>query len=98
MMNELDVLCKAIDTYGKEHQTLIFFEEVADLEKELSKNIRGESNREAITEEIADVEIMLKQIKIIYRISESKIELAKAGKIKRLANRLGMNEVEECQE
>ena len=98
MMNTLDILHKAIDTYGKKHQTMIFFEEVAELEKELSKNIRGESNREAITEEIADVEIMLEQIKKIYDIPESQIELMKHKKLKRLAKRLGMNEVEECQE
>ena len=39
---------------------------MAELQKELSKLLRGNSNLKAITEEIADVEIMLEQLKIIF--------------------------------
>lgn len=60
------ILKKAIETYGEEAQTLMFFEEVAELQKELCKNARGKKNTREIAEEIADVEIMLEQMKMIY--------------------------------
>ena len=40
----------------------IFFEEMSELQKELCKHDRGKDNREAIAEEIADVQIMLEQM------------------------------------
>ena len=83
------VMHKAIDAYGKEAQTLMFFEEVAELEKELCKNARGKQNHDEIAEEIADVEIMLEQIKIMYGVKESQVELIKAIKVQRLCKRLG---------
>lgn len=91
-MNDIEyrsILCKAICTYGKEAQTLMFFEEVAELEKELCKNARGKQNHDEIVEEIADVEIMLEQLKIMYDVKQSQVELVKAFKVERLNRRLG---------
>ena len=84
------ILHAAIDAYGKEAQTLMLFEEAAELEKELCKNARGKCNQDAIAEEIADLEIMLAQIKIIHGISDSQLNLIKCEKIKRLGTRIGI--------
>lgn len=89
MIEYRDIMHKAIDAYGKEAQTLMFFEEVAELEKELCKNARGKQNHDEIVEEIADVEIMLEQIKIMYDVKESQVELVKAMKVQRLCKRMG---------
>ncbi|MBR2844669.1 MAG: hypothetical protein IKF00_05600 [Solobacterium sp.] len=52
----------AIEKYGKELQTVVAIEELSELIKELTKNIRGKNNHDAIVEEIADVYIMLDQV------------------------------------
>lgn len=56
----------AIEVFGKESQKDIFIEESAELTKELLKERRGADNLTAILEEMADVEIALDQMKIIY--------------------------------
>lgn len=61
-----DTLRGALDTYGADTQTLMLFEEMAELQKELCKHARGRDNREAIAEEIADVQIMLAQMTMLH--------------------------------
>lgn len=61
---------KAIDTYGRLNQIVIAFEEMGELTKELSKNFRGVSNRDAIAEEVADVIIIMEQLCIIFAIKD----------------------------
>ena len=66
-------LCqKAIDAWGTDAQLLMVLEEMSELQKEILKNInRGKDNLPEIIEEIADVEIMLEQLKYIYQIDEA---------------------------
>ncbi len=78
---------KAIQMYGKESQILMAMEEMSELQKELCKNYRGQENRTCIAEEIADVEIMLEQMKILFAVrkqSEKFLEF----KLSRLQERL----------
>ena len=56
------IYCEALNKWGAEAQTLMVFEEMSELQKELCKHARGKDNREAIAEEIADVQIMLEQM------------------------------------
>ena len=65
-------LCqKAIDAWGTDAQLLMVLEEMSELQKEILKNInRGKDNLPEIIEEIADVEIMLEQLKYIFKIQE----------------------------
>ena len=80
-------MCKsAVDTWGKHHQLTILMEEMAELTKELSKNIRGQDNDLGIAEEIADVEIMLEQLKIIFGL-RTDVENVKQEKLIRLDRR-----------
>lgn len=79
---------KAIaDHYGYESQSKMLVEEMAELTKEISKNWRGKDNILYIAEEIADVEIMLSQIKYLLGIEEP-VEDWKKVKISRQIKRM----------
>lgn len=82
-----DICRAALDTYGAEAQIMMVFEEMAELQKELCKNTRGSRNTVDIAEEIADVEIMLAQMKLLFDIVKE-TEDWKAVKLARLKRRL----------
>lgn len=84
---ETAVCKRAIEAYGKEHQLIICMEEMAELTKELTKNLRGRRNLQDISEEVADVEIMLEQVKVIFDLKEEVSE-AKEAKLLRLQKRI----------
>ena len=63
-------------------------EEMSELTKEICKKKRGKDNRVEIIEEIADVYIMLEQLKIICNISQKEIQNIAEVKVKRLNERL----------
>lgn len=87
-----DLYAAAVKKYGKISQLIMCMEEMAELTKEISKSIRGVDNSSAISEEIADVEIMLEQLRVIYQ-NRSEVDTIKADKLRRLAYR--MEEVHE---
>lgn len=62
-----------IDPYGHESQKMMLLEEMAELQKEICKEFRGELNKDAITEEVADVLIMLEQVQMMYDISDIRL-------------------------
>ena len=62
---EHDIFRSAIDTYGSVMQITVAFEEMSELQKELCKYLRGRGSQENIAEEIADVEIMMEQMKML---------------------------------
>lgn len=84
---ETAVCKRAVDAYGKEHQLIICMEEMAELTKELTKNLRGRRNLQDTSEEVADVEIMLEQVKVIFDLKEEVSE-AKEAKLLRLQKRI----------
>lgn len=86
-MTAKGIVEKAIETYGQEAQIDVAIEEMAELTQALLHNRRGrESN---IAEELADVEIMCKQLELIFGCeSETKFFLNK--KLNRLKERLGL--------
>lgn len=86
-LREKETLHKAIAKWGYQSQVMMSFEEMAELQKELCKNLRGKDNLDEIADEVADVEIMLTQIKMIYGIEE-KVQEHREYKIDRLAQRL----------
>ena len=85
--DEVEILKQALDTYGAEAQTLMMFEEMAELQKELCKHARGRDNRDHIAEEIADVLIMLEQMMLLHDCKDAVAE-CRRRKIERLAERL----------
>lgn len=84
---EWEILAAAVATWGKDAQAKMLLEEMAELQKEICKAWRGKDNEVEIAEEVADVEIMLAQIKMIFGIGTS-VEVYRDAKIERLRQRL----------
>lgn len=84
---ENDILKKAIDKYGSLMQIIVAIEEMAELTKELCKQLRGRDNLEEIAEEIADVNITLAEQQILFDCAW-KVKGYEAAKMERLRERL----------
>ena len=89
MMNSKEFYTKLLELYG-DKQIIIAIEELSELQKELCKALRNKSNYDNIVEEIADVEIMLEQMKIYFNILNKDLERMKEHKIERTKERLGL--------
>ena len=90
--NQINVMIDALEYYGNNPQVDIAIEEMSELIKELLKNRRGEENRSMIADEMADVYIMLEQLKFIFGINETELKVNAEFKIQRLKNRIGGND------
>lgn len=82
-----DIYEKAVIKFGKTPQLIMAMEEMSELIQGLSKDIRGKRNEDNISEEIADVEIMLAQLKIIYQ-NDAEVKKWKTDKLFRLQARI----------
>ena len=76
-----------IKKYG-ENQLIVAIEELSELQKELCKHLRNNLNIANLIEELADVEIMLEQIKLYFNISPVDVEKKKNWKLTRTKERL----------
>ena len=81
-----EVIKLAIKTYGKEAQTQMLFEEMAELQNAICKLNRGRGTAGDVCEEIADVMIMCLQMAQIY--GPELVEGWAEYKIARLKDRL----------
>lgn len=91
-MNE--VLLRAIETYGEKAQIDKVLEEMSELTKALLKlryakptGVEKDILMDAVSEEMADVEIMLEQLHMIYQ-NDKKVSEYRQKKIERLERRL----------
>lgn len=88
-----DILNKAIETYGEHSQIDKAIEEMAELTKALlklrycEKDFERQIVQDAVSEEMADVEIMLTQLHMVFG-NTKKVEEYQIKKIKRLERRL----------
>ena len=83
-----DEICRAaLDTFGKSSQVQVAIEEMSELTKELCKNGRGQENTTHIAEEIADVEVMLCQMKMLFDCA-GQVETFRRYKLERLVGRI----------
>lgn len=73
---------KVLNEFGENMQKVVCMEECAELQQALSKDIRHKEHN--VEEEIADVEIMIGQMKLLY--DKNKIEKIKTEKLKRISN------------
>ena len=85
---ERDICIKAVMHFGADNQLLQACEELSELMQAISKAKRytGQSYIDGVAEELADVEIMCEQIKVIFNISNTDVENERERKIKRLRN------------
>lgn len=87
MMHEMSIYQGAIAKWGEDAQMKMVLEEMSELQKEICKLWRGKDNRDAIAEEVADVEIMLGQLQVMLEIFED-VDRHKKEKLLRLQRRL----------
>lgn len=72
MNEELDTLCREMITYhGIEAQIRVCVEEIGELLAALMQSYRNKTTSTDIIDEIADVTIMLRQLSIIYGVTET---------------------------
>ena len=86
-LDEFAVLGDAITVYGEQHQQAMLLEEMAELQKEICKRWRGAENINEIAEEIADVQIMLDQMMILFCCA-GRVKTFRANKLRRLERRI----------
>ena len=79
----------AIAHYGRESQIMMAVEEMAELTKELAKAFRpAGTTREQLMDEIADVTIMMEQLRLVFDMNEE-VQGRIDYKVQRLAQRIG---------
>ena len=81
------VFTDAIQIFGKNTQIVVAIEEMSELTKALTKKLRGSQNLNSIVEEIADVEIMLDQLKLMSCVFTD-VKNERDFKVQRLAERI----------
>ena len=67
------VVQRSIEHYGKDVQSTVCMEECAELIQAISKEKRGNSDKDHLSEEMADVIICIEMLKQIYNITEDEI-------------------------
>ena len=78
----------ALNKWGVDLQTMMAVEEMSELTKEICKIKRGKMDLDAMADEIADVTIMLEQLREIYGLNDAVCDHMDA-KILRLQSRVG---------
>lgn len=92
-MTAKEIMQLAIDSYGRVNQVIKTVEELSELSQALCKILTSKftddnsENFENIFEEMADVEIMLEQCKIMFQC-DKEVSAWKNKKIERLERRL----------
>lgn len=84
-MNDIQ---KIIDYYGEDLQLTQVIEELSELTKEVCKYLKGSDSHEQITEEIADVLLMIEQLIIICGLNHSDITKIMQEKLERTLQRI----------
>lgn len=80
---QVEICKKAINTFGERRQVIKVCEELGELQTALCKFTLD--NKHNVEEEIADVEIMLSQLRLMTHLFDvSEIERIKEAKLKRL--------------
>lgn len=78
-----------IEAFGKEAQMIVAVEELAELQKEIIKKLRQKKgNIFSLVEEMADVEIMIDQLKVMFNIGDKELATERIYKINRTLEKL----------
>lgn len=81
-----DIYARLEEQKGRAHQIAVAIEEMSELTKELTKHLRSDSytSNKKIAEEIADVEIVVEQLKRFFDPDNIVVPLVKQYKLERL--------------
>ena len=85
-----EILDEVIQTYGSSTQLTVAIEELSELIKAITKYTRKPNNEKLwnLVEEMADVYIMLEQLKMMLGVDNDTLEIFIGNKIMRLKERL----------
>jgi NTP pyrophosphatase (non-canonical NTP hydrolase) len=86
IIHENAICYTALEHYGLHHQIMKCMEECGELIQALAKNMCGEHYAENVAEELADVEIMLMQMRMAF--GRSRVDRVMAQKLARLKMRM----------
>lgn len=86
-MKKEEIYKAALEEYGLHKQIVVAIEELSELQKELCKYLRGRENYEGLAEELADVEIVVEQMKLFLRLEGTTLDW-KVKKLSRLEGRV----------
>lgn len=98
-MSDYEIMKRAVYRFGPAAQEVKAIEELSELSHAICRVIDANKHPdmhnlvdsvEHMYEEMADVEIMLAQLKIIYSDAEREVEAWKSKKLQRLAIRMGV--------
>lgn len=87
-LSERQVFRDAAQKWGIENEVVVALEEMAELQKELCKLLRGRPDINSIIEEIADTQIMLDSLVTFLCIDQSVLDRVREQKIARLVSRI----------
>lgn len=94
---EKEIMERAIAHYGKETQLIVCIEELSELIKELTKHLRGGDSLLGLTEEAADVSIVLDEVMLLFGIRAG-VESVRRDKLIRLMYRIERDKLHAEQE
>jgi len=81
--HEKEICLAALETWGPDVQKLIVFEQIAEFLKIYAKSLRTNGNYGEMIDEIADMEIVLQQLKFMFR-AEPEVDAAISRKLRHL--------------
>lgn len=90
-------ILKLIASKSNLENKIITIEELSELQKELTKDLRGYEKREEIKEEIIDVYMCLQFLKEIYNFSDEELEKEYEKKLNRNLNRIKVKEIKQTE-
>jgi len=94
-MKQQEIYKLAVEKWGAEFQMLMAIEEMAELTQVLVKTTRGHLDYNKISEEVADVEIMLAQLRVVFPLGlEKDVQKWKRRKKYRLLRLIKKNQKE----
>lgn len=83
-MNVSNFISYVLGKNGAKYQAIICIEECSELIKELTKFIRGKDfDRDRVAEEIADVELTLREIEQVFGLINAEVETRMQMKVDR---------------
>lgn len=90
-MNQANsTIVETVKHFGEYSQIVVAIEELAELQQQLTKVLRGKTDYEHITEEMADVQIILAELEVIFRqhISPNDVKEVIKYKLDRISKRI----------
>ena len=86
--DDIELYKRAINKWGEPSQLLMVIEEMAELTHEITRDLRMDGTNCSIAEELADVEIMLEQLRIMRPATAKAADQIRIGKLQWLKERL----------